>query len=76
MLIVRTYVTPWYVCIHAQAWHTEYMLMHSNHVRMYLSTAVEFVQKMASVEEHHARQINNVVASFRKKTADHLKKDL
>lgn len=40
------------------------------------SLAVEFVQKMASVEEQHARHINNVVASFRKKTTETLKKDL
>ena len=38
--------------------------------------AVEFVQKMASVEEQHARHISNVVASFRKKTTETLKKDL
>ncbi len=41
-----------------------------------LHVAVEFVQKMASVEEQHARHISNVVASFRKKTTESLKKDL
>ena len=52
--------------------------MHTDvyHFKYNFSTAVEFVQKMAAVEEHHAKQINHVVATFRKKTNDTLKKDL
>jgi hypothetical protein len=52
------------------------MLVHTHTHKHILHVAVEFVQKMASVEEQHARHISNVVASFRKKTTESLKKDL
>ena len=35
----------------------------------------DFVQKVSSVEEQHAQQLNSLVRNFRRKTQDNFRKD-